>query len=148
MIILIRRYSELITYDSFIDRYNYLKLVGQVGIETFGFERYINQALYKSKRWLDTRRKVIIRDQGCDLGVDGYEIGDRIIVHHMNPITLEDIEEEKDYVFDPEFLISTSFITHNAIHYGDESLLPKLPIERSINDTCPWKNGGKNEERL
>ncbi len=139
---MIRTYSELITRNSFVDRYNYLKLVGQVGVETFGFERYINQALYKSKRWLDTRRKVIIRDQGCDLGVDGYEIGDHIIVHHMNPITLEDIEEEKDYIFDPEFLISTSFRTHNAIHYGDESLLPKIPVERSANDTCPWKNGG------
>ena len=136
---MIRRYSELITYDTFVDRYNYLKLVGQVGVETFGFERYINQALYRSKRWLDTRRKVIIRDQGCDLGIDGYEIGDRIIVHHMNPITLEDIEEERECVFDPEFLISCSFMTHNAIHYGDESLLPKLPVERSVNDTCPWR---------
>lgn len=145
---MIRRYSELITYNTFVDRYNYLKLVGQVGVETFGFERYINQALYRSKRWLDTRRKVIIRDQGCDLGMDGYEIGDRIIVHHMNPITLEDIEEERECVFNPEFLISCSFMTHNAIHYGDESLLPKLPVERSANDTCPWKTGGKNEERL
>lgn len=139
---MIRTYSELITYESFIDRYNYLKLVGQVGVETFGFDRYINQMLYKSKRWLDTRRKVIIRDQGCDLGVDGYEIGDRIIIHHMNPITLEDIEEERSEVFDPEFLISTSFRTHNAIHYGDESLLPQLPVDRSKNDMCPWKNGG------
>lgn len=139
---MIRTYSELITRDSFIDRYYYLKLVGQVGVETFGFDRYLNQMLYKSKRWLDSRRKVIIRDQGCDLGVDGYEIGDRIIVHHMNPITLEDIELEKDEVFDPEFLISTSFRTHNAIHYGDDSLLPKLPLERSSNDMCPWKNGG------
>ena len=145
---MIRRYSELITYNSFVDRYNYLKLVGQVGVETFGFERYINQALYRSKKWLDTRRIVIIRDQGCDLGMDGYEIGERIIVHHMNPITLEDIEEERECVFDPEFLISTSFMTHNAIHYGDESLLPKLPVDRSINDTCPWKTGGRNEERL
>ena len=139
---MIRTYSELITNESFIDRYNYLKLVGQVGVETFGFDRYINQMLYKSKKWLDARRIVIIRDQGCDLGVDGYEIGDRIIVHHMNPITLEDIEEERDEVFDPEFLISTSFRTHNAIHYGDESLLPQLPIDRNRNDMCPWKNGG------
>lgn len=145
---MIRKYSELITYNTFVDRYNYLKLAGQVGVETFGFERYINQALYRSKRWLDARRKVIIRDQGCDLGIDGYEIGDRIIVHHMNPITLEDIEEERECVFDPEFLISCSFMTHNAIHYGDESLLPKLPVERSANDTCPWKTGGRNEERL
>lgn len=139
---MIRTYSELIIRNSFVDRYNYLKLVGQVGVETFGFDRYINQMLYKSQKWLEARRKVIIRDKGCDLGVDGYEIGDRIIVHHMNPITLEDIEEEKPEIFNPEFLISCSFITHNAIHYGDESLLPKLPVERSANDTCPWKNGG------
>lgn len=139
---MIRTYSELITYNTFIDRYNYLKLVGQVGVETFGFDRYINQMLYKSKRWLDTRRIVIIRDKGCDLGLPDFEIADRVIIHHMNPITLEDIEEERDYVFDPEYLISTSFRTHNAIHYGDESLLPKLPVERSVNDMCPWKNGG------
>lgn len=139
---MIRTYSELITHDSFIDRYNYLKLVGQVGVETFGFDRYINQMLYKSQKWLEARRKVIIRDKGCDLGLPDYEISDRVIVHHMNPITLEDIEEEKPEIFNPEFLISTSFRTHNAIHYGDESLLPKLPVERSSNDTCPWKNGG------
>lgn len=139
---MIRTYSELITYNTFIDRFNYLKLVGQVGVETFGFDRYVNQMLYRSQKWLETRRKVIIRDKGCDLGIPEYEIGDRIIVHHMNPITLEDIEEERPEIFNPEFLISTSFITHNAIHYGDESLLPKLPAERSANDMCPWKNGG------
>ncbi len=139
---MIRTYSELINYNTFIDRYNYLKLNGQTGVETFGMDRYINQSLYKSQRWLETRRKVIIRDKGCDLGLPDFEIADRVIIHHMNPITLEDIEEERDCVFNPEYLISTSFRTHNAIHYGDESLLPKLPIERSANDTCPWKNGG------
>lgn len=139
---MIRTYSELITYNTFIDRYNYLKLNGQIGVETFGMDRYINQSLYKSQRWLETRRKIIIRDKGCDLGLPDFEIADRVIIHHMNPITLEDIEEERDCVFNPENLISTSFITHNAIHYGDESLLPKLPVERRANDMCPWKNGG------
>lgn len=139
---MIRTYSELITYNTFIDRYNYLKLNGQIGVETFGMDRYINQSLYKSQRWLETRRKVIIRDKGCDLGLPDFEIADRVIIHHMNPITLEDIEEERDCVFNPEYLISTSFRTHNAIHYGDESLLPKLPVERRANDMCPWKNGG------
>lgn len=139
---MIRTYDELITYNTFIDRYNYLKLNGQIGVETFGIDRYINQSLYKSQRWLETRRKVIIRDKGCDLGLPDFEIADRVIIHHMNPITLEDIEEERDCVFNPEYLISTSFRTHNAIHYGDESLLPKLPVERRANDMCPWKNGG------
>lgn len=139
---MIRTYSELITYNTFIDRYNYLKLNGQIGVETFGMDRYINQSLYKSQRWIETRRKVIIRDKGCDLGLPDFEIADRVIIHHMNPITLEDIEEERDCVFNPEYLISTSFRTHNAIHYGDESLLPKLPVERRANDMCPWKNGG------
>lgn len=139
---MIRTYSELLTYNTFIDRYNYLKLNGQIGVETFGMDRYINQSLYKSQRWLETRRKVIIRDKGCDLGLPDFEIADRVIIHHMNPITLEDIEEERDCVFNPEYLISTSFRTHNAIHYGDESLLPKLPVERKANDMCPWKNGG------
>lgn len=138
----LRNYQELTSYSSFIDRYKYLKLTGQVGSETFGIDRYINQALYKSNRWRETRNKVIIRDNGCDLGVDGYDIYDRIIVHHMNPIMLEDIEEDNDDIFDLNYLISTSFKTHNAIHYGDEKLLPVLPKERTRNDTCPWKQGG------
>lgn len=136
---MIRRYSELKQLNTFLERYRYLKLVGQVGVDTFGFDRYINQMLYRSSKWRETRRGVIIRDNGWDLGVEGYNIGDKIIVHHMNPITLEDIEEEREDIFNPEFLISTSFRTHNAIHYGDEELLPKLPVERSRNDTCPWK---------
>lgn len=138
----IRNYRELMSYSLFIDRYNYLKLTGQVGEETFGLDRYINQALYKSNRWRETRNKVIIRDNGCDLGVDGYDIYDKIIVHHMNPILLEDIEEDNDDIFDLNYLISTSFRTHNAIHYGDAKLLPVLPKERTAYDTCPWKQGG------
>lgn len=138
----LKNYQELTSYSSFIDRYKYLKLTGQVGLETFGIDRYINQALYKSNRWRETRNKVIIRDNGCDLGVEGYDIYDRIIVHHMNPILLEDIEEDNDDIFDLNYLISTSFKTHNAIHYGDEKLLPVLPKERTRNDTCPWKQGG------
>lgn len=136
---MIRRYTELKQFDSFLDRYNYLKLHGQVGAETFGYDRYINQTLYRSSKWRKTRDEIIIRDKACDLGVPGYDLYSRIVIHHMNPITLEDIEEERPEIFDPEFLICTSFITHNAIHYGDESLLPKEPIERQPWDTCPWK---------
>lgn len=136
---MIRTYSELKRFDTFIDRYNYLKLAGRVGIETFGIDRYINQGLYKSKKWRRIRDEVIIRDEACDLGIPRYDLYDRIIIHHMNPITMEDIEEENPDIFNPEFLICTSFMTHNAIHYGDESLLPKEPIERKPGDTCPWK---------
>ena len=136
---MIRTYSELMMRDSFIDRYKYLKLVGQVGVDTFGLDRYINQMLYRSSRWQRTRRDVIIRDEACDLAMVGYDIGDKIIVHHMNPLTLEDIEDDREEIYDPEFLICTSFRTHNAIHYGDEELLPRLPVERRRNDTCPWK---------
>lgn len=134
-----RSYHELRQYETFLDRYNYLKLVGKVGVETFGFDRYLNQILYRSRKWRRARDEVIIRDNGCDLGVDGYEINDLIIVHHMNPITLEDIENEEDWIFDPEYLICCSKRTHNAIHYGDESQLPRLPVERRPYDTCPWR---------
>lgn len=136
---MIRSYRELRRLRTFEERYFYLQLKGIVGESTFGFDRYLNQILYASDRWLKTRDGVIIRDNGCDLGIDGYEIQGRILVHHMNPITIEDVEEERDIVFDPEFLICTALRTHNAIHYGDVSLLPKLPIERRRNDTCPWK---------
>lgn len=136
---MIRTYSELITNDLFLDRYNYLKLTGQVGIDTFGLDRYLNQSLYRSRRWNNVRNQVILRDNGCDLGVDGYDIFGKIIVHHMNPLTVEEIEEDSDDIYDPEFLICVSHITHNAIHYGDEHLLPVLPVERMRNDTCPWK---------
>lgn len=136
---MIRTYSELRTYKTFIDRYNYLKLRGSVGVETFGFDRYLNQVLYRSRRWRRTRDGIILRDNGCDLGVEGYDIYDKIIIHHMNPLTIEDIENDVDDIYDPEFLISVSFNTHQAIHYGDESLLPKEPIERKPYDTCPWR---------
>lgn len=136
----IRTYSELIQLPSFEERYRYLRLSGFVGQETFGYDRYLNQILYHSHKWKSRRDKVIIRDNGCDLGVEGYDIPGRILVHHMNPITLEDVEREADIVFDPEFLISVSHNTHNAIHYGDESLLITSPIERRRNDTCPWRH--------
>ena len=139
MSMMIRTFSELKKIKIFEERYRYLRLVGVVGKSTFGFDRYLNQMLYTSRRWLGVRDDVIIRDRGCDLGVDDYVIHGRIIIHHMNPITIEDIELERDEIFDPEFLICTSFNTHNAIHYGDESLLPQLPIIRSRYDTCPWR---------
>lgn len=116
-----------------------MRLGGIVGKKTFGADRYLNQILYTSDIWLAVRDKVIIRDLGCDLGVEGYDIYGRIYVHHMNPITIEDIELERDEIFDPEFLICSSFNTHSAIHYGDESLLPQLPIIRKKYDTCPWR---------
>lgn len=136
---IIRTYSELSLLPTFEERYRYLRLTGQVGQETFGFDRYLNQVFYRSQRWKKIRDHVIIRDNGCDLGVEGYEIHGRIIIHHMNPITIEDIERESNYLLDPEFLICTVHNTHNAIHYGDERLLITAPIERTINDTCPWR---------
>lgn len=136
---IIRTYSELSLLPTFEERYRYLRLTGQVGQETFGFDRYLNQIFYRSQRWKKVRDYVIIRDNGCDLGVEGYEIHGRIIIHHMNPITIEDIERESSYLLDPEFLICTVHNTHNAIHYGDERLLITAPIERTINDTCPWR---------
>ena len=116
-----------------------MRLNGAVGEETFGFDRYLNQIFYRSQRWKSIRDHVILRDNGCDLGVDGYEIHGRILIHHMNPITIEDIRDESEFLIDPEFLISTIHSTHNAIHYGDESLLMLGPIVRTKNDTCPWK---------
>ena len=135
----IRTYSELSKLATFKDRYNYLRLDGFVGEETFGFNRYLNQLFYTSQKWRSIRDFVIIRDNGCDLGVEGYEIHEKIIIHHMNPITVSDIMNETEYLLDPEFLISTMHNTHNAIHYGDENLLITGPIERKPNDTCPWK---------
>lgn len=136
---MIRKISELKRLKTFEERYAYLRLSGIVGQSTFGYDRYLNQMLYRSKRWLNARDIVIIRDQGCDLGIEDYEIRGRIIVHHMNPISIEEIERGADEVYDPKFLICTTSDTHNAIHFGDESLLPKLPIDRRRNDTCPWK---------
>lgn len=136
---MIRKYSELRRLKTFEERYRYLRLPGRVGEETFGYDRYLNQLLYRSGRWRSVRDIVIIRDNGCDLGIDDYEIrGQIIVVHHMNQITIEDIELNRPEIFDPEFLITTTDNTHKAIHYGNESLLPRLPIIRRQNDTCPW----------
>lgn len=135
----IRTYSELIELPTFEERYEYLRLDGAVGAETFGLDRYLNQLFYKSKEWLSVRDEVITRDNGCDLGVEGFEIHGRILIHHMNPISVEDILQHSEYLLDPEYLISTIHNTHNAIHYGDKSLLITGPIERSKNDTCPWR---------
>lgn len=134
-----RCYSELKQFTSFVDRFRYLRIGGIVGELTFGFDRYLNQTLYKTGRWRSIRDEVILRDDGCDLGIPGMLIDGKVIVHHMNAITLEDIQEGREWVFDPEFLICVSLDTHNAIHYGDENLLPKLPEERKPNDTCPWR---------
>lgn len=136
---IIRTYSELITLPTFEDRYRYLQLNGEVGKDTFGFDRYINQQFYRSKEWQRIRDEVIIRDNACDLGMEGYEIHGRIYVHHMNPIMVQDIQSNSDYLMNPEFLICTTHRTHNAIHYGDENLLARAPIERTKNDTCPWR---------
>lgn len=136
---MIRTYSELITIPTFIDRFEYLCLNGRVGEDTFGYERYLNQKFYKSPEWLAVRDEVILRDFGCDLGVEGREIYGRIIVHHMNPITPDDIRNRSKFLLDPEYLISTSHMTHEAISYGDQSLLIQDPIERTRNDTCPWR---------
>ena len=136
----IKTYSELITIPSFIDRFNYLKLGGLVGQETFGFDRYLNQTLYTSNEWKRFRSDIIIRDNGLDLACDGYEIGGKIIVHHIDPLTIQDIIRRDPKIFDPENVICVSMNTHNAIHYGDESLLFTEPIVRTKNDTCPWRH--------
>ena len=134
----IRSYSELRELDSFDDRFEYLKLSGRVGLETFGFDRYLNQRFYKSREWRRIRNHVIVRDNGMDLGVEGYEIHDRILIHHMNPITESEIMHGESSILDPEFLISTTMNTHNAIHYGDASLLPQQYVERRPGDTRLW----------
>lgn len=136
----IKTYSELITFSTFEERFHYLRLSGAVGAETFGFDRYLNQVFYqRNPKWKSVRNHVIVRDNGCDLGVEGHEIYDRIIVHHMNPVTLDDLRRESEFLLDPEFLISTIHSTHNAIHYGDDNLLIRAPIVRTRNDTCPWR---------
>lgn len=134
-----RTYSDLILLPTFLERYRYLRLGGNVGLETFGHNRYLNQILYTSDRWRSFRDKIIIRDNGCDLGMEGFEIYDRILVHHINPITVEDVLNENPKIFDPDNVICTSHNTHQAIHYGDENLLIIEPAERFRNDTCPWK---------
>ena len=136
----IKTYSELIRLPTFEERFRYLKLNGSVGRETFGFDRHLNQKLYqRSPKWKSSRDFVIVRDNGCDLAMEGHEIYDKIIVHHMNPITMEDILNDSDIIYDPEFLICTIHNTHNAIHYSDESQLIIAPVERTKNDTCPWR---------
>lgn len=143
---MIRTYTELITFPTFIERFRYLRLGGAVGQETFGFDRYLNQTFYRSDEWLALRDYVILRDTGfgdyCkDLGIEGRDIHGRILVHHMNPITKEDILKRTKYLLDPEYLICTIDSTHRAIHYGDENLLIKDPVERTKYDTCPWRQG-------
>lgn len=124
-----------------MDRFNYLKLDGKIGEDTFGFDRYLNQILYRSPEWRKVRDIVIVRDNGNDLGLEGFQIGKKnLIVHHMNPITYHDIVQKNDEIMNPEFLICVSRLTHQAIHYGNLDLLPKEPIERSLNDTCPWRH--------
>ena len=135
----IKTYRELSKLVTFEDRYRYLRMNGTVGADTFGFDRVFNQRFYNSSEWKHIRNQVIFRDQGCDLGVTDHEIFGRIIIHHMNPITLKDLEEGSDLLLNPEYLICVSHNTHNAIHYGDEGLLQKLPVERTPNDTCPWR---------
>lgn len=136
---MIRTYSELITIPTFIERYRYLKIGGKVGEETFGFDRYLNQTLYRSPEWKRFRRDIILRDCGCDLACDDREIFGKILIHHIVPITLEDIHRRDPKIFDPDNVISTSLNTHNAIHYGDESLLFEM-VERRPNDTCLWRH--------
>lgn len=138
----IRTYSELITLPTFMDRFEYLRLNGRVGEETFGFDRYLNQQFYqRDDEWKKIRDEVIIRDQGCDLGILGREIKEgRVLIHHMNPITKRDILERTDFLLNPEYLITTIKCTHDAIHYGNEHSLYPDPIERRPFDTCPWRH--------
>jgi hypothetical protein len=136
---MLKSYSELRQLKSFEERYQYLKLSGTVGKETFGFDRYLNQNLYRSEEWKHCRRLIIVRDKGCDMGCEDYEIYGRIIVHHINPITINDIILRKPKLFDPENLITVSHNTHEAITFGNDNLLMLPPIDRLPNDTCPWK---------
>lgn len=136
---MVRTYSELIKIPTFLERFKYLKLNGSVGVDTFGFDRYLNQTFYRSYEWKRLRNDIIVRDMGCDLGLEGYDIFDKILVHHMNPIGPDDIIHRSDYLLDPEFLICTSKLTHDAIHYGNEQILYQDPVIRTPGDTCPWR---------
>ena len=136
---MIRRYSELILLPTFKERFDYLNLNGRVGEPLFGYGRFLNQTFYHSPEWKKVRRRIIIRDNGCDLGLDDYRIGGNVYVHHMNPITIDDLENNREKLLDPEYLICCSYDTHQAITYGAESLLPRGPIVRKPNDMCPWK---------
>lgn len=136
---IIKSYSKMLTFPTLEERFRYLELKGSVGKDTFGYDRYLNQILYHSGEWKSFRNDIIIRDNGCDLACEGHEIHKRILVHHINPITVEDVLNRSPKVFDPENVVCVSHITHNAIHYGDENLLITAPVERSQNDTCPWR---------
>ena len=136
----IKTYSELILLPTFEERFKYLQLNGRVGDDTFGFDRYINQKFYRSAEWKRIRDYIIIRDNGCDLAVDGYEIHGRILIHHMNPITISDIKFSTEYLMNPDYLICVTHSTHNAIHYGDKKQIITGPVVRTKNDTCPWKH--------
>lgn len=133
-----KTYSEMAKFSTFEDRFEYLRLRGAIGVPTFGFDRHINQRFYKSREWKSSRDFVITRDDGCDLGMPGYEIYSDILVHHMNPMAVDDILHAEDWIFNPEFLITTTHGTHNAIHYSDPSLLPKVVVARRPGDTKLW----------
>ena len=135
---MIKTYPELSRLETFEERFDYLKLQGILGVRTFGFDRWINQRFYKSQEWKTVRNMVILRDDGCDLGILGYEIHAGLIVHHMNPFSLDDIQHSESSLINPNFLITTSLRTHNAIHYGDENLLPRGPVVRERGDTTLW----------
>lgn len=143
----IKKFSELKKIPTFEGRYDYLHLSGNVGDDTFGFERYLNQKFYKSLEWRRVRDFVIVRDNACDLSFEGMDIGGRIIIHHLNPITIEDIENSSDFLLNPEYLVCVSEATHNAIHYGDSSFIKRSQVvERSLNDTAPWKFNKKENK--
>ena len=137
---MLRSYSELSRLRTFDERFRYLLLAGSVGVETFGFDRYVNQRFYRSEEWKHVRNIVIARDNGCDLGIEGRDINGRVYVHHMNPMSLEQINDHMDLILDPEYLVCVTFATHNAIHYVDESYITLAPVERQPNDMCPWKH--------
>ena len=139
----IKSYSECILLPTFLERFRYLQIGGYVGKETFGYDRYLNQILYRTPEWKRFRRDMILRDNGCDLAYDGYEIHGNILVHHINPITVEDVINRNPCIFDPNNVICTSLNTHNAIHYSDESILITEPVVRTPYDTCPWKRKTK-----
>lgn len=136
---MIKTYYELLTFPTFDERFEYLKLKGSVGIDTFGFDRIFNQQFYRSSEWKSIRNLVIARDRGCDLGVEGYEIPDRILIHHMNPISVEDIQHSTEFLLNPNYLICVSHQTHNALHYGKDREPEREYKPRRLNDTCPWK---------
>ena len=135
----IRTYTELSKLKTFDERFEYLRLNGMIGDETFGYDRYLNQMFYKTSEWRRVRREVTLRDNGCDLGLEGYDIYGRIYIHHMNPITAEDIKNRSEFLLDPEYLVCVSHNTHQAITYGIDDLIIRPPKERSLNDTCPWR---------